>query len=424
MHRHWNKIAVAVFVLCLFGSFYSRAATVEELQSGIQTKQSEIAALEKEIAQYQTQLTQTGKQITTLQSTIATITLTQKKLTADISLTKKKIEEATLTIQQLQIQIQGKAQTIGSNQEALQETIRTLAHSDYSPIETALSDSSFSDYWNSAATISQLDKSIDTQINNLREQKKGLETNRDKVAAEKSKLNSLNSDLAAQKKVADQLATEKQQLLSSTKNQEANYKKLLAQKVARRTAVANELTSFESQLKIAIDQSKLPGTGTHALAYPLKKIIVTQYFGDTDFAKSMPQLYNGLGHNGIDLAAPVGTSVLAAQSGFVVGFGNTDLTCNGASYGKWVLLQHANGLSTLYAHLSVISVSVGQQVAQGERIAYSGVTGYSTGPHLHFTVFATQGVAITKLQSKVAGCGVYTVPRGSLNSYLNPLVYL
>ena len=182
---------------------------------------------------------------------------------------------------------------------------------------------------------------------------------------------------------------------------------------------------FRSQLRIEINQSLLPAPGSKVLIYPLDPPIrVTQYFGDTDFARANAQVYNGKGHNAIDIAASVGTSIKAAQFGRVLGTGDTDLTCQGASLGKWVVIQHENGLSTLYAHLSLIKVSEGQAVSAGEIIAYSGNTGYTTGPHLHFGVYATQGLKIGSLQSKVAGCGVYRVPLASLNAVLNPLTYL
>ncbi len=107
----------------------------------------------------------------------------------------------------------------------------------------------------------------------------------------------------------------------------------------------------------------------------------------------------------------------------VRGVGDTDLVCRGASYGKWILVEHPNGLSTLYAHLSLIKVSTGQQVLLGEIIGYSGNTGYSTGPHLHFTVYATQGVQIAQRKSAVCG-GSYTMPIADLKAYLNPMSYL
>lgn len=85
-------------------------------------------------------------------------------------------------------------------------------------------------------------------------------------------------------------------------------------------------------------------------------------------------------HFGIDYVANTGTSVYAAQTGKVI-----EITRGWAGgFGVSVLIDHGGGLTTRYAHLSSVAVSIGQNVGQGQLIAYSGNTGYSTGPHLHF----------------------------------------
>ena len=85
-------------------------------------------------------------------------------------------------------------------------------------------------------------------------------------------------------------------------------------------------------------------------------------------------------HTGIDIPAPGGTSILAAKSGQVV------TSAYHYSYGNYVVIDHGNGNSTLYAHMSSRAVSEGQMVTQGQVIGYVGTTGSSTGNHLHFEV--------------------------------------
>ena len=86
-------------------------------------------------------------------------------------------------------------------------------------------------------------------------------------------------------------------------------------------------------------------------------------------------------HTGTDMACPTGTPILAAMSGKVTTTGLNRV------YGNYVIIDHGNGYQTLYAHMSKIIASKGQWVSQGTRIGLVGSTGYSTGPHLHFTVY-------------------------------------
>ena len=85
------------------------------------------------------------------------------------------------------------------------------------------------------------------------------------------------------------------------------------------------------------------------------------------------------------------------------------------AYGKWITIKHDNGLTTLYGHLSAQSVSVGQKVQTGNVIGYGGSTGYSTGSHLHFTVYATNTFHVEPNRYG------YPTPLGGP---LSPLLYL
>lgn len=85
-------------------------------------------------------------------------------------------------------------------------------------------------------------------------------------------------------------------------------------------------------------------------------------------------------HTGVDFACPSGTSVKAAASGTVIMAGWM------GAYGNAVVIDHGGGVSTLYGHNSRVACRAGQEVKQGQVIAYSGSTGWSTGPHCHFEV--------------------------------------
>ncbi len=103
------------------------------------------------------------------------------------------------------------------------------------------------------------------------------------------------------------------------------------------------------------------------MAWPTTGHTITQYFSWR--------------HTGVDIANHIGTPIYAAQDGTVVTRG-----WNSGGYGNQIVIQHADGKKTRYAHLSAFSVNVGQKVTKGQYIAAMGSTGRSTGPHLHFEV--------------------------------------
>lgn len=99
-------------------------------------------------------------------------------------------------------------------------------------------------------------------------------------------------------------------------------------------------------------------------------------------------------HYGIDIGNKRGTSVVAAASGVVVSTLNTcreGVSSCGGRYGNYIVIEHSNGLTTRYAHLSKVSVKIGDKVSQGKVIGAIGNTGRSTGPHLHFEIERSNG---------------------------------
>jgi murein DD-endopeptidase MepM/ murein hydrolase activator NlpD len=89
------------------------------------------------------------------------------------------------------------------------------------------------------------------------------------------------------------------------------------------------------------------------------------------------------GYNGVDIAAPVGTSIFAAAEGTVIVAASSGWN---SGYGNYVVISHPNGTQTVYGHASKVMVSVGEHVSKGQLIASVGSTGKSTGPHLHVEV--------------------------------------
>ena len=257
----------------------------------------------------------------------------------------------------------------------------------------------------------------------LRSDRANLVTDKLSVEKVKSDLVALQNQLSNQRAVVLSTSAQQAALLKQTNQSESSYRSLLADRKAKQAAFQQEINSYESQLHLLVSPNAIPKSSRGVLSWPLDSIVITQYFGNTPFATANPQIYNGAGHTGVDFGASIGTAVKAAMSGEVIGVENTDLYPGCYSYGKWIMIKHQNGLSTLYGHLSLQTVSVGQTVSTGDIIGYSGNTGYTTGPHLHFGVYATAGTVI-KLFTTSAHCQGATIPIADRSAYLNPMSYL
>ncbi|CAN5771796.1 M23 family metallopeptidase [soil metagenome] len=427
-------------------TFAQTAPDKSAIQSQIDAHNQQIADLEKEIAAYQSQLNTLGGQHQTLQSAIKTIDVSRSQTSTQIKVTQNKMDASSLKLQELSGEISQKQYQIQLDKQSLAQSLRDMNTNDgKSLIEQIIGADSFSEVWTAADTSLAVGDALRANAATLAGVKAQLGEQQAVVSTTHDELAQLDTQLSTQQKQLDVNKAAKAALLSQTKNQESTYQSLITQKKAQQKAFENELNSLESQLK-SVGQSSIPTVGQGILAWPFSPIFaksclgkagalgnnfcVTQYFGNTAFAAS--GAYNGSGHNGIDIGMPIGTPVQAALAGTVLGTGNTDLShsSSGAmcySFGKWVAVKHANGLATVYAHLSQISVSTGQSVTTGQLLGYSGMTGYATGPHLHFGVYASAGIQIMTLnQFKGAStpCANASMPVAPLNAYLNPISYL
>ncbi|KKR84057.1 MAG: Peptidase M23B family protein [Candidatus Nomurabacteria bacterium GW2011_GWA2_40_97] len=286
-------------------------------------------------------------------------------------------------------------------------------------LSTLLSENDFTVIWNDIDNIATVREKIRQDIVKLKEIKGELEDTRKETISAKNELTKLKSRLSDQKKIVVQNTNEKNKLLKQTKNNEANYQKLLKERMAERDAFEKELRDYEAQLEFILDPSKLPSGGV--LSWPLERIFVTQLFGKTVDSK---RLYASGTHNGVDFRASVGTPVMAMADGTVLGVGNTDTTCYGASFGKFVFIKYNNGLASTFGHLSLIKSYEGQRVRRGEVVGYTGNTGHTTGPHLHISLYASEAVKMASKPSKACGGRIYRLPVAPINAYLDALYYL
>jgi murein DD-endopeptidase MepM/ murein hydrolase activator NlpD len=181
---------------------------------------------------------------------------------------------------------------------------------------------------------------------------------------------------AEQRAVRDRLAWSQRELATARRDKRATLADVREDKeaaIGHMRDLQAESASLAAKIRSAQSAAVVPGpTGAPSAAgfiWPVHGVL-TSGFG----------WRWGRMHEGIDLAVGTGTPVVAAAAGTVIVAGWM------GGYGNLVVVDHGGGISTAYGHNTSVTVGVGQQVAQGQLIAYSGSTGHSTGPHVHFEV--------------------------------------
>jgi len=406
----------------------SFGADTTVLQKQIEQVNKERQALIAEQEKLERELEAVNKEAKTLGGAVNSLDATRKKIQADINLTQSKINSANLNIQSLENSMTKKESQIVVHRQAISDALQAISeYGSRSWWFDVLASSNLSDVWRDRSQIEGLTGKLEEEIGVLRETRDIL--NKEKEAKEKviNEQAKLKAELGGQKSIVEENKKAKETLLAQTKNKEAEYQKLLQENIARQKQSESDLFRLESELQIALDPSLIPKAKHSILSWPLDNIYITGVFGTTVGGL---QLYKQGFHNGVDFRASQGTKVKAVLSGTVEGTGNTDEQKGCYSYGRWVLIKHDNGLTSIYAHLSASIVKAGQRVETGQTIGYSGGqpgvfgSGYSTGPHLHLGLFASQGVEIRQFTTSIGCKQVYVPISKGTDAYLDPLAYL
>ncbi len=419
MQKYIFYTLACIFFLCT--PYLVASQNAEELKTKIDNKTEEIKKLEEEIKQYTNEINTTTKQAKTLQSTIKTLDTTEKKIKKDITLTETKISKTQYTIQQIDDELNKISSELAVHKKGIGQTIQILNEKQkVSIVQTLLASHDLSQLWRDIDDLTSFQTSLKERTDNLKNTRLAYEQKQNDLSIERRSLLNLKSDLSGKKQAVESTKSEKAAILEATKNKEQAFRDLVKTKEEQKRQFEEEVFQYESQLNYLVDRDSYPEPRQGIIQWPLENIFITQKFGKTVAAK---RLYVSGSHNGVDFRAAVGTKVMSVLAGTVAGTGNTDQFRGCYSFGKWVMVRHPNGLASVYGHLSSIAVSPGQEVQAGDTLGQSGNTGYSTGPHLHLGLYASQGVRIEKFV-RSRGCKEATMPIADLKAYLDPLAYL
>lgn len=340
------------------------------------SKKDDADAIRKEYQDLQDQINNKRKEMDDLKNQLNNI----KNQKANTQQQKNLLDQRNAALQEeinlLEEQIDVTTRSIAAN-EALEKQQTELFHKQIRSEEEQGTIS----YWSvlfKATSFSDLVSRIDfiNEIVRYNQQViKNLRDTRQQLADDKAALEEQNESLTASKKELEGEISESMRLL-------AEYIKTEEGKQAEYDAIKAEEEALDDLMAAAEARARELGLNDIAgtvggYIWPCNGIRwITSMFG----GRQSPGGIGSTNHKGVDIGTPMGTPVLAAKSGTV-----TWASRNGG-YGNCIIISHGNGNSTLYGHLSGYNVSTDQQVTQGQVIGYSGNTGNSTGPHLHFGI--------------------------------------
>ncbi len=392
--------------------------TRDELQSQIQDKAKQLDVVNQQLASTTASLKDTTAQRQTLQRQVNLLNANIKTLDLNIQADTLTSQQLQLEIQNLNLDLQDISNAIDTKTTAIGSILQQIQKSDTDKgnlLALFLKSDTLADGVLEANNLENLQSQLASDIDNLNQLHDEYTGKLQESSDKKNQVVAHQANLENRKAIVKDQTAEKQTLLSTTKNQESLYQKQLADLKAQQEQIAGDIEALDAVLRLKIDPSTLPPIAAGVLLVPIQgdtKSSITQGYGSTSFAKNG---YQGHWHNGVDLAASVGTPVLAAEDGTIAATGNQDAYCPRGAYGRFIVVNFTNNLTGLYGHLSKIIVVKGDTVKRGQVIGYSGQTGYATGPHLHFTVYAQPTFYMGP--SKVCG----PMPYGG---DLNPIPYL
>lgn len=378
---------VFIFLIIPQASFSSIRDEMLEIHDDIGEKQDEIEELNTKIKEYEATVRQKQREKLSLENQIIIVDNRMKKTELDIESTELQISTTELELESLNLQIKEKQTKIESQKEYLSEFIRQIQKEDQrEQLEILLLYDSFADFFDHLKYLEEVNGSLTETLQDVRKLKDDLETQKNETEEKKQALLKMKERLEDKKFSLEEQKISKAWLKSRAAASEEKFRNLVYELRLEQQKIDDELKNLEANLRKKLEEADagfLRDGSDLVLSWPVEPARgISATFHDPDY----PYRYL-FEHPAIDIRAYQGTPVRAAAPGYVA-----KINFNGLAY-SYLMIIHREGISTVYAHLSKMSVPVDTYVERGQIIGYSGgmpgtpgAGRLSTGPHLHFEV--------------------------------------
>jgi murein DD-endopeptidase MepM/ murein hydrolase activator NlpD len=354
-----------------------------ELNKELEAKKNRAKEVQSLINTYRDRIKQQEDQVVNLENQIILLEnrIKEKELRAEA--VKMQIEILTLELQSLNRQITKQEGKITTQKALISDLVRRIRQADdVNTLHVFLSRPSLSSYFQNIEEITKLQGDLTQHLERVIAEKTSLQNDKLLRESKKNDLEEQKSILIQEQASLEMERYAKQSLLAETNSKQDEFSRVIDELRQQNQSTSDEIYRIERELKDKLDAiDRALASGETLLMWPVPVRKITSTFHDKTYP--FRHLFE---HPGIDLRASVGTPIKAAGGGYVA------WTKTGKSYGNYVMIVHAGGLATLYAHLSKFNVQAGTYVERGDIIGYTGGmpgtpgAGLSTGPHLHFEV--------------------------------------
>lgn len=399
-----KKYIASLVAAALLNPCFAVFAEDEDLQNQLSDVQGQMAEQTQKKSDAEAVIGNVSEKLRVTQDNLNAATKEYQSISSQLADTEKQIAD-------MQVKLKEEQAKLEKREKVFRVRIRDIyMHGQLSYLDVVLGAKDFNDFANRVDLLRRVIAADMDLINSIRQQRDEIQQVQQELEDQRQKQAELKENAAKKKAEIEQHKSEQQAILHKAETDKATaeevYRELeassqaigdmLRQRAAARAAVAAEAAAQQQAAASSssddssssgsddsgsagdgggADYSYQPVSGSGAFIWPVNGVITSPYGYRTH-----PIFGSTIYHSGMDIGVDYGTPVHAADSGVVVEAGWI------SGYGYAVIIDHGNGLSTLYGHNESLNVSEGQSVSQGQVIAYAGSTGNSTGPHVHFEV--------------------------------------